>query len=191
MIPATQEVSRALRKMKRRRTRSTSLLLLVIVLIIAALLMATCFRPMRHTGRAMVPALADGQLIFVNLLDRTPQPGDVVLLSREMPEGGKMVRRVIALPGDEVGVTRDGTLLLGGEPLLSIPAGARDMPDTLLIPEAACSSWATTPPRLSTAAYPPWGSSAQTRCWALSGNMDSPSLSPSKGLFSCAFPPPG
>ena len=135
MIPATQEVSRALRKMKRRRIRSTSLLLLVIVLIIAALLMATCFRPMQHTGRAMVPALAAGQLIFVNLLDRTPQQGDVVLLSREAPEGGKMVRRVIALPGDEVGGTRDGTLLLGGEPLLSIPAGTRDMPDTLLIPE--------------------------------------------------------
>ena len=135
MIPATQEVSRALRKLKRRRLRRTILLLVVLIVLAAALLVATCFRPMGHMGRAMLPTLADGQTIFVNLLDRSPDREEIILIDRTAPEGGRLVRRVIALPGDEVRITPEGALLLNGEARMTIPAGNRDMPASLLIPD--------------------------------------------------------
>lgn len=134
MIPAPQDVARALCRMKRRRTGRTLLLAAILVALLAALLLATCFRPMIHTGRAMLPTLAEGDMYFVNRLDRTPEHGQLVLLNRTAPEGGAMLRRVIGLGGDEVSITPDGTLCLNGEALLTIPAGSRDMPETLLIP---------------------------------------------------------
>ena len=135
MIPATQEVARALHRMKRRHARRTALLTVIAVLAVAALLMVTCFRPMQHTGRAMLPALAEGELFFVNRLNRTPEAGDVVLIAREAPEGGAMVRRVVGVAGDEVSIAANGALLLNGQPLLTIPAGNQDMPDALPIPD--------------------------------------------------------
>ena len=45
-----------------------------------------------------------------------------------------MLRRVTGLGGNEVSINPDGTLCLNGEALLTIPAGSRDMPETLLIP---------------------------------------------------------
>ncbi|MBR4081918.1 MAG: signal peptidase I [Clostridia bacterium] len=127
--PGVADVSRAVRRLHRKRTCLRLIAVLTAVLFIAAALLATVFRPVIHEGRAMLPALADGQTIFVNALARTPERGQLVLLERG---DERLVRRVAALPGDTVTLT-GGVLSVNGTVVSDAPAAA-DMPDTLTVP---------------------------------------------------------
>lgn len=127
--PGAQDVARAVRRLHVRRIRRRILSALAALILIAALLLGTAFRPAENAGRAMLPALDDGQLIFVNSLDRTPERGQLIRFTRD---GETFVRRVAALPGDAVALT-GGVLSVNGGEVCRNPASA-DMPATLTVP---------------------------------------------------------
>lgn len=127
--PGVADVTRAVRRLHRKRTCLRLIVVLTAVLLIAAALLATVFRPVIYEGRAMLPALADGQPGFVNILDRTPERGQLVLLTRG---DERLVRRIAALPGDAVTLI-DGVLSVNGEVVSDQPATA-DMADSLTVP---------------------------------------------------------
>lgn len=73
------------------------------------------FAPVIVSGTSMHPAYQDGQLAFVNKLAywrERPQRGDVVLVNtgEEL-----LLKRVIALPGEEVAI-ENGIVLVNGKP---------------------------------------------------------------------------
>jgi signal peptidase I len=100
-----------------------------VALIILASLMVGCtdeaIGRYRFEGSSMSPTLSDGEyLVTDNLayLEKSPQRGDIVLLSR--PGGRTYLKRVIGLPGETLEV-HDGKVLINGtelsEPYLNEP----------------------------------------------------------------------
>ncbi len=66
-------------------------------------------------GNSMLPTLQDGERYLINRMVyhfRDPQPGDIVQIN--MPSSGDFsVKRIIAIPGDEVQI-RDGHVVVNG-----------------------------------------------------------------------------
>lgn len=59
---------------------------------------------------AMFPAVKDGDLVVFYRLNKTYQSGDLLVVK---VEGKKQVRRVVAVGGDEVDITKDGLTING------------------------------------------------------------------------------
>ena len=80
---------------------------------------------------SMAPTLAPGQRLLTRRVLRTPRRGDVVVV--ESTEVGRpVVKRVVGLPGEHVGIEPDGTVVVAGlrldEPYVVLaggPAGRR------------------------------------------------------------------
>src|SRR5215203_3934453 len=95
----------------------------VIILAVAFALVFGFVRPFvleafRIPSESMVPTLEVGDRVFVNKFIyrfTEPERGDIVVFE-SVGEGDdqKLIKRVVALPGDEVEV-RSGTLLVNGE----------------------------------------------------------------------------
>lgn len=98
-----------------RRTLFRALALVTVV----ALLFQFVLLPIRVSGQSMWPTYRDGQVNFINRRayhgDRTPQRGDVVSI-RTSGTRVMFLKRVIALPGEEVGILR-GQVIINGTPL--------------------------------------------------------------------------
>lgn len=90
----------------------------VAALLLLFILFGLCFTPLRISGGAMSPSLQAGEVVLVDRLAKhitLPRRGDVVLF--EDPLGsGLLVRRIVALPGEEVTIM-DGRLYLAGCPV--------------------------------------------------------------------------
>lgn len=100
----------------------------VAALLLIYILFGICFTPLRISGSSMEPSLRAGEVVLVDRLAKyttLPHRGDVVLF--EDPLGsGLLVRRIVALPGEEVMVA-DGRLYLSGCPVEeSVYAGFED-----------------------------------------------------------------
>lgn len=67
--------------------------------------------PMRVQGSSMLPTLHAGEWMFVNRLTKHPQHGDIVVA---MMDSEWVVKRVIGLPGDEINILQDGTVIRNG-----------------------------------------------------------------------------
>jgi signal peptidase I len=86
--------------------------------LLAALVLAWVFlaEPMRVPSSSMRPTLLPGDQVLVDKVTyrfREPTRGDLVVF--HPPEGGGLVlKRVVALPGDRVGL-RDGVLVVNGQ----------------------------------------------------------------------------
>jgi signal peptidase I len=108
----------------------------VIILAVAFALVFGFVRPFvleafRIPSESMVPTLEVGDRVFVNKFIyrfTEPERGDIVVFE-SVGEGDdqKLIKRVVALPGDEVEV-RSGTLLVNGEPQ-NEPYLNRQIPD--------------------------------------------------------------
>ena len=108
----------------------------VIILAVAFALVFGFVRPFvleafRIPSESMVPTLEVGDRVFVNKFIyrfTEPERGDIVVFE-SVGEGDdqKLIKRVVALPGDEVEV-RSGTLLVNGEPQ-NEPYLNREIPD--------------------------------------------------------------
>ena len=73
----------------------------------------------RVRGDSMAPAYAPGDLLFAarsSLTGRLPSRGDVVVLLDPRDAGSTLLKRVVAVPCEEVGFV-EGTLFVNGEPL--------------------------------------------------------------------------
>jgi len=67
-------------------------------------------------GRSMEPTLEDGQRLVTAAVSVRPAWGDIVVLSANNGHGKSLVKRVIAVAGDELDLV-DGAVLIGGEPI--------------------------------------------------------------------------
>lgn len=64
----------------------------------------------RCADYSMFPSVKDGDLVFYYRLEHHFQPGDVVVLKKD---GQTEIRRIIAVPSDEVDITKDGLKING------------------------------------------------------------------------------
>lgn len=69
-------------------------------------------------GDSMNPTLIDKDRLFISELVYTPESGDIVIISRALSGEKPLVKRVIAVAGDEVNIDYDKhTITVNGEPL--------------------------------------------------------------------------
>lgn len=69
-------------------------------------------------GDSMNPTLINKDRLFISELVYTPKSGDIVIISREQTKEEPLVKRVIAVEGDEVNIDfAEHTVTVNGEPL--------------------------------------------------------------------------
>jgi len=92
--------------------------ILIVVAFIAFLLVLGWGRQVNITGDAMLPTISNGDVVLVNRTAysiRRPRLGDLVVIRAQAnPSANDMIRRVVAVAGDEVIIT-DGKLSVNGE----------------------------------------------------------------------------
>jgi signal peptidase I len=94
-------------------------------LLVAGGLALFAFELPRVTTNDMAPGLRKGDLVLACRVC-SPKPGDVVLFSSGDADEKVSIRRIVALPGDEVEV-RDGAVSVNGKPIPAEPG------DTVLL----------------------------------------------------------
>lgn len=86
--------------------------------LVALAIRTFVFEPVRVDGASMAETLQDGEVMIVTkpeyVFGGNPQRGDVVICHYPERGGTNFVKRVVAIPGDEVAV-KDGYLYLNGE----------------------------------------------------------------------------
>lgn len=107
------------------------------VILIVLLLRSFVVEPFRIPSGSMMPTLLVGDFILVNKFSYglrwpvlnskflelgEPERGDVVVFRFPQDESVDYIKRVIAVPGDQV-YYRDKTIYVNGEPLETIPLG--------------------------------------------------------------------
>lgn len=94
---------------------------LMCMLLVVMLLFLVVFRVILVTGDSMFTTLWDGDylLLVSNLFCGDPEPGDIVVISKQSFDGGSpIVKRVIATQGQTVDIDfESGTVYVDGEAL--------------------------------------------------------------------------
>lgn len=112
-----RELRRSRRTERSRRDRRDRLVVLIIALAVAAVATMQFITFVQLRGNGMQPTLEAGSVVGC-LREGTPlapkniQKGELVLMNHQ---GNILIRRVIALGGDEVDVDPDGTLFVNGQ----------------------------------------------------------------------------
>lgn len=91
----------------------------VIAVIISLLIILFLYQPVRVEGTSMVPMLQDQDRLFISKIAYRVgriQRGDVVVFQYPRDLSKSYIKRVIALPGDRIGIEH-GTVMLNGAPL--------------------------------------------------------------------------
>ena len=83
--------------------------IIVLVLIFWVLLFGA-FGVYRIDDYAMSPSCKDGDIIFFDRTKKDYQAGDLVVFSKE---GETQIRRIVAVPGEQVEVTQEGLIVDG------------------------------------------------------------------------------
>src|ERR671912_1681660 len=114
---------RELRREREKKKRKSGILEFLVIMLVAFVLVFGLIRPFvveafRIPSESMVPTLEVGDRVLANKFIyrfTEPERGDIVVFE-SVGEGDdqKLIKRVVALPGDEVEV-RSGTLLVNGE----------------------------------------------------------------------------
>ena len=89
------------------------------IIAVAYLLFSYVLLPVRGVGPSMQPTIEEGDLLFINMLAyqfREPRRGDIVAVRIVPSRSVVYVKRLIALPGEEVAL-RGGFLYINGEPV--------------------------------------------------------------------------
>ncbi len=69
----------------------------------------------RVVGPSMLPNYVEGERVIVASVYTRIKPGDVVVTDAHNGTGDPLIKRVIALGGDEVFIEEDGTVYVNGE----------------------------------------------------------------------------
>ena len=89
------------------------------VVVVLLLVRGFVVEPVRVHGDSMEPTLPAGALLLVDKISfhtRDPKRGDVVV-TKDPRNGGSIVKRVVAIGGDSVGI-EDGALMVNGAKVL-------------------------------------------------------------------------
>lgn len=90
--------------------KKTITLCLAIILIISfAAIVTGCSKESQHenTGVSMMPTIKDGQVVTVIPLKGMPKTGDIVLINKTENYDAKMIKRVIAVAGQDLKIDFD------------------------------------------------------------------------------------
>ena len=101
-------------------------------------LLSVCFRfplarRVKVRGLSMYPTLSEGEYLLFDRLGfrrRPPQKGEIVLANHPMDRRFLLIKRVLAVPGEEV-MARDGDILVNGRPW----APPSTLPGPIPVPE--------------------------------------------------------
>ena len=97
--------------MDRIKTEVLAILVKIFVLILMFwILFFGTFGIYRIDDYAMSPSCIDGDIIFFDRTKKEYQAGELVVFSKD---GKKQIRRIVAVPGDQVEVTQDGLIING------------------------------------------------------------------------------
>ena len=116
-VPTTEQLERELKRLRadarfRKALRSTVGSLIVAAAL--AVIISTMLLPvLRVTGSSMTPTLQNDEVLLCSKLSEVRR-GDIIAFYYN---NKVLLKRVIALSGDVVNVTEDGTVYLNGEPL--------------------------------------------------------------------------
>jgi signal peptidase I len=112
---------------------------LLFTLLIYVVIRTFLFENYRVLGSSMEPTLQNNQFLVVNRLDyrlRRPQRGDIIVFQDPQSADRKLIKRVIALPGETIEVMT-GQVLIDGqaldEPYITSPGRYSFAP--VLLPE--------------------------------------------------------
>ncbi len=108
-------------------------------IVVAFLIITFLYQPVRVEGTSMMPELRDQERLFINKFEYHFEPihrGDVVVFHYPLNPVKSYIKRVIAVPGDDVSV-QDGQVYVNGKELREpyVPRRYRDnrsYPDTVL-----------------------------------------------------------
>lgn len=89
---------------------------IVLTVVITLLFCQFVARPSRVDGRSMENTFYNNDMLILWELNYTPQRGDVIVCNSKNPLNENLIKRVIALPGDQITV-RNGTVTVNGEQL--------------------------------------------------------------------------
>ena len=88
-------------------------------IVVAFLIITFLYQPVRVEGTSMMPELRDQERLFINKFEYHFEPihrGDVVVFHYPLNPVKSYIKRVIAVPGDDVSV-QDGQVYVNGRPL--------------------------------------------------------------------------
>ena len=125
-LPTAEQLRSELSRRRYRKGFAATLKNTVTSLMVTAaagvLLSVLLLPAVRVTGTSMEPNLSNGQIVLCNKL-RTAKRGDVIALTYNKKV---LLKRVIAVSGDTIDITEDGTVRLNGvpldEPYVKVPA---------------------------------------------------------------------
>lgn len=129
------------KKIKRRRSIIEWLETIAFSLAIAVLLFTFIFRIATVTGASMAPTLNETDVLFSSNLFYTIQRGDIVVVDGYNNYGEPLIKRVIAVGGDEINIDfTTGSVYVNGalqdEPYISAPTTRQfDVIFPLVVPE--------------------------------------------------------
>lgn len=110
---------------------------LIIALIVLVLLFSLIFRVVEVSGNSMQPTLYNGDRLVLSAVNFAYVPGDIVVIDRYVKE--PLVKRVVALEGDEVEITDTGILYINGvqqyEAYIQGDIVQNDMVESVTVPE--------------------------------------------------------
>ncbi len=107
------ELKRIRTRKNRRRWSATALTVLTVALFAAGYLSSSRFALLRVNGGSMESTLVAGDVVFCEKGVPVTR-GDIVAFERE---GILLVKRVIAMEGDQVNITFDGKVYVNGVPI--------------------------------------------------------------------------
>ncbi len=135
--PTLGELEKELERARRQRRVLNTWRNMLIVLLIAVLISLIFFPMVRVQGGDMAATLSEGDLVLA-MRTKDVGKGDAVLFSAG--GGQQMIRRVIALPGDEVYISPEGIVTVNGwfveeEYVEILMRGECDFEFPLIVPE--------------------------------------------------------
>lgn len=112
---------------------------LLVSVVVAFFIITFLYQPVRVEGTSMMPELQDQERIFINKFEYHFEPvqrGDVVVFHYPRDPVKSYIKRVIAIPGDDLRIA-SGQVYVNGKPLAEtyVPLRFRDersFPDTVL-----------------------------------------------------------
>lgn len=90
---------------------------IVASMIIISVVFTFCFRLVGVDGPSMNNTLSTGDWLIVTPFYTDPKYGQIVISTKETAAEGNLVKRIIAVAGDEVNITDDGKVFVNGKEL--------------------------------------------------------------------------